>query len=968
MRHNKNNRRIRWIRSNIGDALNGWMGKDSVFLSSDATRNDCIFVTPVKTGIKLRRILLLFVMMFAVTGSIWATHNRAGEITYEHVGGLTYRVRMVIYTKTSANIERNYLKIRWGDEPSNVTDSQLDSLIRVNNGGNGQELPGYTDVKKNEYVGLHTYPGPGTYVLQMEDPNRNEGVLNIATGPGGASVSIMAYFALQSVLIIRPGNLGSNNSVRLTGVPIQNACLNQPWIHNPIAIDPDGDELRYSLVPCRGQGGVPLDAWMSPEVYTQDPNDTFVIDPITGDITWTTPLEVGEYNIAILIEEYRQGYLMGSVIRDMQIKTEMCANIPPVIQPIADRCVVANGSLSFSVTATDSGPGAGLQSLEALGAPMTAVLNVADFSQVLITGNTASGTFTWNPKCTEVRLQPYQVSFKTTDTGVPGSGAYALSTFETVRIRVVAPRVEQPQAQAIGNQIHLSWNTTVCQPFFTAEEAAQVKYYIYKRNGLYGFVPDECELGVPEYTGYHYIGQTTGVNATSFIDTDVTYGGVYCYMVVVVWPDGSESYASEEFCDTIRKEVPVMTRVSIHLTDLTSGADTIQWSKPSELDATVFTGPYRYRLYHAEAFNTPETLVFESDVFLSLADGDTVYVHQGLNTSERAQSYRVELYSESLNQGVGFSSQASSPFLSLLPGDNKMELSVTHQVPWDNYAYRIYRKAPNETDYSFITTVATAHYVDSNLVNNQSYCYKVEVWGHYQASDVSPVLINWSQEACATPYDNEPPCAPTLSVDADCMILQNQLHWNNPGLTCGESDVTGYRIYYSPIEGGEMKYIAALVGSDQTSFEYIGEVEPFSIAGCYAVTAVDSLSLWPDGQMHQNESALSNIVCVDNCPAYELPNIFTPNGDGVNDRLIPRLNRYIQDVELNVYNRWGNVVFTTTDPKINWNGIQQDSGEMCSDGVYYYVIRVNTIRLQGIVPEILKGYVRLADGSKPAQN
>ena len=167
-----------------------------------------------------------------------ATHNRAGEITYTHVQGLTYEVVITTYTKSSALADRPWLFISWGDE---IGDG-LDSLAR--------ELPVTMmpgDIQKNIYRGTHTYGGPGIYPLTVEDPNRNEGVLNM-TG------SVDTPFAIQSLLIIDP-QAGNNNSVQLLNPATENACLNQPWIHNPAAHDPDGDLLTYSLVPSRGFGG-----------------------------------------------------------------------------------------------------------------------------------------------------------------------------------------------------------------------------------------------------------------------------------------------------------------------------------------------------------------------------------------------------------------------------------------------------------------------------------------------------------------------------------------------------------------------------------------------------------------------------------------------------------------------------------------------------------------------------------------
>ena len=53
-------------------------------------------------------------VVHATTG--WATHNRAGEITYTHVQGLTYEVVITTYTKSDALADRPFLFLRWGDE------------------------------------------------------------------------------------------------------------------------------------------------------------------------------------------------------------------------------------------------------------------------------------------------------------------------------------------------------------------------------------------------------------------------------------------------------------------------------------------------------------------------------------------------------------------------------------------------------------------------------------------------------------------------------------------------------------------------------------------------------------------------------------------------------------------------------------------------------------------------------------
>ncbi len=69
-----------------------------------------------------------------------------------------------------------------------------------------------------------------------------------------------------------------------------------------------------------------------------------------------------------------------------------------------------------------------------------------------------------------------------------------------------------------------------------------------------------------------------------------------------------------------------------------------------------------------------------------------------------------------------------------------------------------------------------------------------------------------------------------------------------------------------------------------------------------------------------------------------IPNIFTPNGDGFNDSWVPRVDQTLY-IWIQVYNRWGTVVFESEEAGSWWNGTHYRSGAMCSSGVYFYIIR-----------------------------
>ncbi len=74
--------------------------------------------------------------------------------------------------------------------------------------------------------------------------------------------------------------------------------------------------------------------------------------------------------------------------------------------------------------------------------------------------------------------------------------------------------------------------------------------------------------------------------------------------------------------------------------------------------------------------------------------------------------------------------------------------------------------------------------------------------------------------------------------------------------------------------------------------------------------------------------------------SVEIPNIFTPNGDGFNDSWTAFTEQPLF-YEIIVYNRWGRVVFESNSVLANWNGDHYKSGEPCSEGVYFYILRLN---------------------------
>jgi gliding motility-associated-like protein len=70
----------------------------------------------------------------------------------------------------------------------------------------------------------------------------------------------------------------------------------------------------------------------------------------------------------------------------------------------------------------------------------------------------------------------------------------------------------------------------------------------------------------------------------------------------------------------------------------------------------------------------------------------------------------------------------------------------------------------------------------------------------------------------------------------------------------------------------------------------------------------------------------------------DVPNVFTPNGDGLNDAWFVDLDRPLF-FEVVIYNRWGRIVYESNSHLLAWDGIHYKSDEPCSEGTYFFILR-----------------------------
>jgi gliding motility-associated-like protein len=929
----------------------------------------------------MKKIKYLILFLLILPSLSFATHLRAGEITASRISStdLTYRVTLTTYTDQingrAANDGQETVSFYFGFSTNRV------EAFKVTRKKKFLISP---STMCNVYDTTFTFPAPGRYTISCGIVNRNERTINLPQPSENIS------FFVQTTLVIS-SSFGLNSTPVLLNIPLDSAVIGTRFVHNPGAFDIDGDSLSYKLTtPQRDRGidtgiGEFIQGYRDPstmgdpllnEAGTGPP--TFRIDAITGDLIWDAPREIGQYNVAFIIEEWRKApdgsYIkIGEIVRDMQIIVVESDNKRPTLTISNDICVEAGKKVEFEVTGTDPDDQVlkltstgGIYNLDANGANFAFIEPEAATFKTSNSKSPVRGTFTWNTNCSHVRDQGYGVLFKVEDN--PGRFNTQLVDIKTLNIKVVPPSPIGLKATESEQGIHLDWQKlTACK--------SSGEILIYRKNGCSGLNTGECTSGIPASWGYTLIG-TVNSTDTTFLDSNAEKGAIYSYRLVTRLQVSQfislQSAPSTEFCigSEIKAGMTVLTNVNVDETDAAIGKITVKWTRPLDFSQEDFKGPYQYKLLRAEGIGGEN---FQTIATINTNLGnlpDTIFIDNGLNTLGVIYRYKIEFYING-SELFGTTAPASSVRINIQPDDKSLRLTWEANVPWsnDNQTHLLYREDKNNLGkFNLIAKIPvsnanTYNYTDFgldkeledgdigyDLQNGENYCYRVLTVGQYEQIPSLGLLENLSQIICGSPADRTPPCPPSLAEaqsiceNADIKdfceesFFINRISWETPAssnnVIC-RKDVSAYRIYFSRYEDEDPALIAVQDASLGNSFAHRRNSRD-GFAGCYFVSAVSTLGI---------EGPVSNKICFDNCENINFPNVFSPNNDGVNDTFSPmNCPAFIKDISYQIFNTSGLKVAEGSGTSMNWDGISS-SGKVLPSGSYYYLINVEFERL-----------------------
>jgi len=288
-------------------------------------------------------ILVLFASLFS--NDARATHAAGGELVYEWLSGNTYRFYFKFYRdcgganepnsvvfcakNTCANQNYNRTMTKLGQLPGGAANGQQVSTGCANQKNKcdsaQSNIPGYREWWYSVDFTLPAACAAWTFSAAIANRNSSDNLQNSAG----------QIFYVETIFnsVVAPGNSSPVFSVK----PVPYVCLNQNYQYNNGGVDPDNDSVAFDMVMPLAIGNAnncalsPFNttfASASPALnITTNPfqtNNTFTIDPVTGELDFTPGLQ-GSHTVTVRAREFRNGVEIGSVMRDIQVQVIACA-------------------------------------------------------------------------------------------------------------------------------------------------------------------------------------------------------------------------------------------------------------------------------------------------------------------------------------------------------------------------------------------------------------------------------------------------------------------------------------------------------------------------------------------------------------------------------------------------------------------------------------------------------------------
>ena len=882
----------------------------------------------------MRNQIALVLAFAAFTLSTKASHVIGGQMHYDYLGNDMYQVTLTLYRDCSSNTQYDdplHIGIfnSAGDQVDNLSIALQDAIV--------------TTVTPESYSACYVAPLdlcieeaifsttvelpliPGGYTLTYQRCCRNFSIVNVPTGTDVGITLTTDIPGSESVAV--------NSNPEFETRPPFVICLNAPFVFDHSAIDADGDELHYELcaplnVNVNGSyitnPGAPPYPPLSynagySATYPLDANPPFAIDEYTGLLTGTATA-LGQYVLGICISEYRDGVLINVTNRDIQLNVTTCS--PTSAPAISDQVDVCSGL-----------------TVEFLNESIEDLTYHWDFGDTAIdtdTSNVYAPTYTYSsPGAYDVML--------VLNPGLP----CADTTFSTyISSPSLLPAIASVTHDCVDGQLEFS---------FAGDGGTDATTTF---NWNFGASANPSTSTTANTSGVQFSTGGSTVNVSLSVSQD---GCTESTSLDIEIPAAiiSDIQGQTTFCDGY----------TYAYTNLSQNATSYVWDfgAPGSADISYQqnpsytyqdTGLYQVRLI-ASAENVCPDTSYTSMLIYGLLDpffaapAAECYVGNSFDFHAEGASTDVAIYQWDFNAaGIPqFSSQQSPQNVHFnTSGDFDVSVTITENDCIETYTSQV-EVIANPQFSALADTLAgclgiTAHFQNTSLAESPV----TSEWDFGDGTTGTGMNVSHGYEQPGT-YD----VLLNTYTTSGCIELQT-FQFNNV-----------VQIDPLPVAGFELSAynVSLLDPTVDVTDESIGSVSCmyyFSDGGVVDDCDFEYSFLLP-GTITIEQVVTSSAGCTARAVgsayvegfAFYAPNAFTPDNDGLNDVWMPSVFG-VTKYDLKIFDRWGEQIFQTNDPKQPWTGNVNGGKYFAVNDVYTYQVVVED--LLGL-PKDFRGHIVL---------
>lgn len=730
------------------------------------------------------------------------------------------------------------------------------------------------------------------YTLASQVTYRIQGINNLALGYGQTGATYTADIPGQSEV----PTAATNNSAVFTGTDLVIVCADNAFSYSFAAKDSDGDKLRYSF--CNAyihsnnspgtSAGIPPGNPPYSSVPYGDPfsgnsplGKNVKIDSETGLITGIAPA-AGAYVVTVCVEEIRNGVVIAIQRKDLQI------NIAP--------CTVAGATLLPEYMLCKD----------------TRTLSISNFSTGPLIKNQAWTIFDQSGTVLTTSTNP-AVSYTFPDTGV-------------YQIRLIVNQGEACSDSTTSvAKVYPGLNSKfsfdgVC--FSKPTKFTDLSSTTYGNLNLWiwdfgeaAITTDGSTVQSPSYTyttmGRKYtqlvIGNTFGCRDT-----------VIDYLDIIDKPPLNLAFRDTLICvsDQVQLNTGASGTVSwtpnIYMTNADTKTPTV---------APLATTTYYVNLNDNGCLNRDSVKVSVTDHVdlvamndTTICEGDTIQLRTVSNGFKYAWTPSTQLSNASLSSPYAITrSTTNYQVTATIGGCAATETITVRTVPYPFVNAGADTMICDQTSAQLhgSTTGSAFHWTPSLTLNTSSRLNPVAT----PPSSTTYTLVSFDNRGCPKPASDQ--------VFVKVLPVINMTVTHDTAIVSGQplqlEASGGVRYAWSPgigLSGNDIANPVVTFHGNSDSIRYL--VKVFNEAGC-------------------SDSDYVSVKIFRTLPSVFVPTAFTPNNDGRNDQLKPIAIGMQQIQYFNVYNRWGQLVFSTSMNKHGWDGTI--SGKAQNSGIYVWAVK-----------------------------